>query len=74
MRFKNTDIIDRLTELRRERGFTQEYVAKKAKIFSSNICRIEQKTHSPTLGTLQKYAKGIGVDLIISIVNDNKKA
>jgi len=74
MRFKNTDIIDRLIELRIERGFSQEYVAKKTKSFRSNICRIEQKIHSPTLRTLQKYAKGIGVDLIISIVNDNKKA
>ncbi len=40
---------------------TQAVLAKKAGLDQVHIARLESGTHDPTLGTLQKFAKALGV-------------
>lgn len=47
--------------LRHERAMTQEALAKKAGISRAYLARMETGRHEPTLTTLRKLAKALGV-------------
>jgi transcriptional regulator with XRE-family HTH domain len=51
----------KLKELRRQRGWTQPVLAKRAGLSSGYIARVETGRHDPKLSTLVKLAKALGV-------------
>jgi transcriptional regulator with XRE-family HTH domain len=69
-------IFDALVEARRQAGLTQEEVARRMGTKPPAIARLEssggQKKPSPTLNTLQKYAKALGCRLELRLVPRKK--
>jgi len=66
---KGTNLGTRIQVLRRQRGISQEELAGKTGIAEPNISRLESNRHVPTLKTLQKIARALGVlprDLLVS--------
>ena len=51
----------RLKELREGRGFTQEQLAKRAKVSRAYLSRLEMGRHDPPLSRLRNLAKALGV-------------
>jgi len=51
----------RLKALRERKGWTQELLAQKAGIGRSHLARLETARQDPTLSTLEKLAKALGV-------------
>lgn len=50
-----------LRKARAEAGLSQEEVARRAKIHSTEVSRLERNVHEPRLSTLFRLAKGLGV-------------
>ena len=53
----------KLKELRKERGWTQPVLAKKAGLSAGYIARVETGRHDPKLSTLVKLAKALDVSV-----------
>lgn len=53
--------IDRIKQLRKEKGMTQEQLAERADLTSEAVTRVERGVRMPTLKTLGKLAHGLGV-------------
>lgn len=53
----------RLKALREKRGWTQETLARKAKVSHGYLARLEIGMHDPKLATLKKLAKALKVKL-----------
>ncbi len=51
----------KIQELRTKRAMTQEILAKKARLSRGYLARVETGRHEPTLTTLRKLAKALGV-------------
>jgi transcriptional regulator with XRE-family HTH domain len=51
----------KLKALRKERGWTQPVLAKRAGMSAGYIARLETSRHDPKLSTLVKLAKALGV-------------
>lgn len=51
----------RIIALRKRRGLTQEQLAEKAGVGRSHLARLETARQDPTLSTLEKIAKALGV-------------
>jgi transcriptional regulator with XRE-family HTH domain len=51
----------RLKALRERRGLTQEQLSEKSGIGRSHLARLETGKQDPTLSTLEKLAKALGV-------------
>lgn len=62
--------LDQVLEARTESGLTQAEVAKRVGTTQSAIARLESATpkHSPSIATLQRYARAIGYRLEIRLV------
>ncbi|WP_165614055.1 helix-turn-helix domain-containing protein [Mycobacteroides chelonae] len=58
------DLRDQLVAIRRWRGMTQEDVAARMYVCRSRVSRFEKAPQSPTLDSLERYAKAIGADLV----------
>lgn len=56
-------LMDRLVELRQERGLTQSEVAARLGTSQPVIARLEAGGRDPRLSTLERYARVLGVDL-----------
>ena len=54
---------EQICALRRDRGLTQEVIASRAKITRQHLQRLENGTTNPTVGTLFRVAKVLGVPL-----------
>jgi len=54
----------RVAELRDQRGLSQEALAKKARINRVTLARLERALHPPTLDTLERIARALGVTLV----------
>jgi transcriptional regulator with XRE-family HTH domain len=52
-----------IARIRSEKGLTQEVVAKKAKVHRVTLARIETGERMPSLRSLSKIAKALGVDM-----------
>lgn len=63
-------IIDKLIELRKEKGLTQRELAKAANLTQPAIARLESKAATPQLDTLLKVASALGCSL--EVVPDSK--
>ena len=59
-----------IEKVRREKGLTQEAASKKALMPLSSWCKVEKKKVSPTIKTLKKMAKALGVS-IHSLIEDD---
>jgi transcriptional regulator with XRE-family HTH domain len=53
----------RLKTLREAKGLSQDALAKKAKIAREYVNRLEAGRHDPTVGTLQRVAKALGISV-----------
>lgn len=53
----------RIVALRTERGMSQEALAQKAQINRVTLARLERAMHQPTLDTLDRLARALGVAL-----------
>jgi transcriptional regulator with XRE-family HTH domain len=51
----------RIKSLRERRGMTQEQLAEKAGVSRTYLARLETARQDPTLSTLEKLAKALGV-------------
>ena len=51
----------KLKALREAEGLSQEALASKAKISREYLARLEAGRHDPTVGTLRRLAKALGV-------------
>lgn len=51
----------RIKALREQRGMTQEQLAEKAGVSRTYLARLETARQDPTLSTLEKLAKALGV-------------
>lgn len=53
----------RIKRLRKAKGLTQEVLAHRAKLSHGYIARLEIGRHDPTLSTLKKLARALGVSV-----------
>jgi len=51
----------KIQRLREKRGLTQEALAKKTGLSRGYLARLESGRHDPSLSTLEKIAKALGV-------------
>ena len=61
----------RIQELRRKRGFTSRELAAGVQVTSSLISQIEHDKTSPSLDTLRRIARALGVPLIYLLLEDD---
>lgn len=52
-----------IVQLRKNKGWTQEYLAFEAQIGKSSLCEIESGKQSPTITTLEKIAEALNIEL-----------
>jgi transcriptional regulator with XRE-family HTH domain len=67
--------LDEVLKARAETGLTQGEVASRAGTTQSAIARLEsvQSKHSPSIATLQRYAKALGYRVEIRFVKDARR-
>jgi len=65
-------LLDELLRARADAGLTQSEVATRAGTTQSAIARLESavRRHSPSIATLQKYARAIGYRVEVRLVKD----
>ncbi len=62
-------IVDQLLKARTRAGLTQDAVAERMGTTKSAISRLEAAgKHTPSLGTLQRYARAVGCKLQVKLV------
>src|SRR5437870_2552554 len=66
--------LDEVLKARAESGLTQAEVAARVGTTQSAIARLESAApkHSPSIATLQKYAKALGYKLEVRLVKDER--
>lgn len=63
------EVINLLLRARTRAGLTQEVVAERMGTTKSAVSRLEGAgKHSPSLGTLQRYAQAVGCDLQVKLI------
>ena len=62
------EIIAQYIALRKEKGYTQEDIAKATKIARPNVARIESGKNSPTIEVLTKLAHALNMQLELRFV------
>ncbi len=63
-----------LLAARMRAGLTQEQVATSMGTTKSAVCRLERAgRHSPSLGTLRRYARAVGCELEIRLVPSGRR-
>ncbi len=65
---KRIELVLQIIKLREKRGMTQADLAKAIGTRQANVSRLERFDTNLTLGTLEKVAKALGVDLQIDLV------
>ena len=67
--------VDEVLKARTEAGLTQAQVAARVGTTQSAIARLEsaQPRHSPSIATLQRYAKALGYRVRIRFVKDEQR-
>ena len=68
-------LLDEVLKARAETGLTQAEVAARVGTTQSAIARLEsaEPKHSPSIATLQKYAKAIGYKVEIRLVKSERR-
>ncbi len=63
------EVVNLLLKARAKAGLTQDAVAEKMGTTKSAVSRLESAgRHSPSLGTLKRYAQAVGCDLQLKLV------
>ena len=65
---KRIELVLQIIKLRQQRGMTQADLAKAIGTRQANVSRLERFDANLTLGTLEKVAKALGVNLQIDLV------
>lgn len=67
--------LDQVLKARTESGFTQAEVAERVGTTQSAIARLESAApkHSPSIVTLQRYAKALGYKIEIRLVKEGRR-
>ena len=67
--------LDEVLKARAEAGLTQAEVAARVGTTQSSIARLEsaEPKHSPSIATLQKYAKALGYKVEIRLVKNERR-
>lgn len=60
-----------LTQAREVAGLTQKELAKKTNIYQADISKIERGIANPSVKTMERLAKGLGMKLKIEFVKDD---
>lgn len=60
-------LLDRLVELRRELGLTQQEVAARMDISQPTLSQFESERSDPHFSTVQRYARALGTRLIVDV-------
>ncbi len=60
---KNSTFGNKLRDLRKAKGYTQQALAEKAGIDEKHLCRLENGKYFPTYNTLNKLLNALGVSL-----------
>ena len=68
----NDEIVDRLVAYRKALNMTQKDVSEVTGIQRANIARLEGKKNIATLDSLQRYAKSLGLEMKIELVETGK--
>jgi transcriptional regulator with XRE-family HTH domain len=55
---------ERVGQIRRERGMSQEALGAKARVNRVTIARLEAGAHPPNIDTLDRIARALGVTLV----------
>ena len=63
----------RLRQLREDSGLSQKALAKRAKVSSATISRIELGQSSPTLCTMMAISRALGLS-VVGLIRDVKKS
>jgi len=68
--------LDEVLKARAESGLTHSEVAERMGTTQSAIARLEsaEPKHSPSIATLQRYAKALGYRVEVSLVKDRRPA
>jgi transcriptional regulator with XRE-family HTH domain len=68
------DFLDEVLKARAESGLTQAEVAERVGTTQSAIARLEsaEPRHSPSIATLQRYAKAIGYTVEVRLVKERR--
>ena len=65
-------IISELVSERKRQGITQQEVADITGMKAPNVTRIESRKYTPTLEVLIRYAKAVGKELHIELVDEDR--
>lgn len=65
-------LLEAMVSLRNRAHLTQEEVARRMKTSQSAIARLEAGNGSPTIKTLQNYARAVGSTLVIGFSDDHR--
>jgi transcriptional regulator with XRE-family HTH domain len=63
MSINNLDILDRITSLRNERGWSNYKLAKEANIPQATLTNLFKRNNSPTISTLESMCEAFGISL-----------
>lgn len=61
-------LVEELLQARKAAGLTQDEVARRMGTKTPAVSRLEAGEHSPTVGTLRKYADAVGCRLDIRLI------
>lgn len=67
------DIINRITELRDERGWSKNHLAKMSNLSQSTISNLYNRSYEPTFATLESICGGFGISLA-EFFNENNES
>lgn len=67
------NILDRVTKLREERGWSQNQLAKKSGMAQSTISNLYSRNNEPTFQTIESICKGLGISLLEFFNVDNQE-
>jgi XRE family transcriptional regulator, regulator of sulfur utilization len=62
------DIGPRIAKARELRGWSQEELARRASVHRVSLANVERGARQPTLATLERLAKALGVPLVKLLV------
>ena len=57
------DTLQRITELREQRGWSKNHLAKMAKLPQSTVSNLYNRSYEPTIATLESLCSGFGITL-----------
>lgn len=69
----DVEFSERLSELRRERGLTQDALAERAEIHISQLRRYEAGTNEPTLGVIARLAVALATTADVLVFGDDSR-